>query len=223
MELYKEGCVFNQSGWYRGLSRPIRLFGAGFFILIEGGRMMSEQIMQIAQRIKGMREMLDLPIEEAAKAVGMEPAQYAEYEEGEHDFAFSFLFGLANRFGVDITNLITGDTPKLHLYSLVKKGEGLKIDRRKDYKYQHLAFYFKDKIAEPFLVTVEYDKNLKEVHPNSHEGQEFNYVLKGSMAVTIEDKVLELSEGDALYYDAKHKHAMKALGGDCQFLAIIMK
>ncbi len=184
---------------------------------------MSEQIMQIAQRIKGMREMLDLSIDETAKAVGMNPERYAEFEEGKHDFAFSFLFTLANKFGVEITDLLTGDTPKLHLYSLVRKGEGLKMERRKEYKYQHLAFYFKEKKAEPFLVTVEYDENIKEVHPNSHDGQEFNYVLKGKMAVTIEDKVLELSEGDALYYDAKHKHAMKALGGDCQFLAIIMK
>jgi mannose-6-phosphate isomerase-like protein (cupin superfamily) len=58
---------------------------------------------------------------------------------------------------------------------------------------------------------------------NSHEGHEFNYVLEGSMRLFIDKQEVLMQAGDAVYYDAKHPHAMQAEGGVCRFLAIIAK
>ncbi|MEG1990966.1 MAG: transcriptional regulator, partial [Christensenella sp.] len=97
---------------------------------------------------------------------GKSAEEYREYEAGEKDFSFSFLYTLANRFGVDITELLTGDNAKLKTFSLVRKGEGLKMERRKAYKYQHLAPIFKNRVMEPFLVTVE-PKDVDAVKKNA--------------------------------------------------------
>ncbi len=56
---------------------------------------------------------------------------------------------------MDIVELLTGDNAKLKKFSYVKAGEGLKMERRKAYKYQHLAAIFSNRDMEPFLVTVE--------------------------------------------------------------------
>lgn len=58
---------------------------------------------------------------------------------------------------------------------------------------------------------------------NSHDGQEFDYVVEGRLEITIGDKVMELAEGDSIYFDASQPHCMRALGGrPVKFLAIII-
>lgn len=108
--------------------------------------------------------------------------EYREYEKGKLDFPFTFLLKSAERFGVDITELLTGDNPKLSFYTVVRRGQGPQIERRKGFEYRHLAYLMKNRMAEPFLVTapyVEAEQN-KPIKYSTHEGQEFDMVLKGS-------------------------------------------
>ncbi len=184
---------------------------------------MNDQIREIAGRISALREIEEVSIEEMAKLTEKTVEEYKDYEAGKTDFSFSFLFTVANRLNVDITDILTGDGAKLKTFSVVKKGEGLKMERRKEYKYQHLAPIFKNRQMEPFLVTVE-PKDVMSVKKHSHEGQEINYVTKGSMTMYINNSEVTLSEGDLVYFDATAPHAMKALNNEqCQFLAIITK
>ncbi len=184
---------------------------------------MDDRIKLIAQRIKDLREIMDLSAAEMAKATGVSEAEYLEYEKGAQDFSFSFLYSVAGRLDVDIVDLMTGEGPRLSVCSFVKKGTGLKLERRKEYKYEHLAYIFKNKKMEPFFVTVEPKDVDARSHMNSHEGHEFNYVLEGSMKLFIDKQEVLMQPGDAVYYDARHPHAMQAEGGVCKFLAIIAK
>jgi quercetin dioxygenase-like cupin family protein len=97
------------------------------------------------------------------------------------------------------------------------------VERRKQYKYQNLAYNFIHKKAEPFLVTVAPESENTPFHFNSHPGQEFNYVLKGRLKVIIDDNELILEAGDSLFFDSNYPHAMKALDNQtAEFLAIIL-
>jgi len=184
--------------------------------------MIKEDIEQIAKRIASLREIIGIGSEEMAKATGMSEQEYLEYESGKHDFSFSFLYTVAHKCGVDITDIITGEGAKLSRFSLVKSGQGLAMERRKEYKYQHLAYIFKNRNMEPFLVTVQPSDVDAATHKKSHDGQEMNYVVEGSMTVFIGQSSILLEEGDTLYFDAKVEHAMQAMGGKpCKFLAII--
>ena len=60
---------------------------------------MGEQIQAIAQRLSMLREALDITPEEMAKELDISVSEYLEYEAGKNDFAFSFLFGCANKLG----------------------------------------------------------------------------------------------------------------------------
>lgn len=184
---------------------------------------MDERIKLIGQRMKALREIMEVSIADLAKAVGLSEAQYLEYEDGKHDFSFSFLYSVAGLLGIDIVDLMTGEGPRLSVCSFVKKGTGLKLERRKEYKYEHLASLFKNKKMEPFLVTVEPKDTDARTHMNSHEGHEFEYVLEGSMTVYVAKQKVEMQAGDAIYFDAKNPHAMQATEGVCRFLAIIAK
>ena len=117
---------------------------------------MQPKIAEIAERIRALREIMEIPPEEMARATGVSTEEYLELEKGEQDFSFTFLFNCAERFGVDMIEIITGENPHLSGYCLVRKGTGLPIKRRQGFKYEHLAATFRDKISEPFLVTAPY-------------------------------------------------------------------
>lgn len=184
---------------------------------------MSDQIRQIAERIKELREVSGVTQESLAKDLGVPVETYRGYESGDSDIPVSLLYEVAARFNVELTQVLTGENPKLHTYSVVHKGRGVTIQRSRHYDYQSLAPNFVHKKAEPFLVTVEPEKSERRDEFNSHPGQEFDYVLSGTLAVTIGDTELILNEGDSLYFDSVHPHQMRALNGrQAQFLAVVM-
>lgn len=185
---------------------------------------MSDSIQTIAIRIQDLREITGLSQSQVAESSGVPFEDYVAYEAGQKDFSFSHLFNISKTLGVDISDLLTGDSPKLHGYVLTRNGQGLAFDRRKAYHYEHLAYNFQGKKAEPFIVTVEYDMNqLSGKTAHSHEGQELNYVLDGHMMIELGGNQVFLAPGDSLYYDSSIPHAMYALEADARFIAVVIK
>jgi quercetin dioxygenase-like cupin family protein len=184
---------------------------------------MSEKIKQIARRIQELRKISKLSVKAAADSLKVSQEQYRQYEAGSVDIPVSFLYEISRKFNVELTALLTGVEPRLHTYCLVKNGTGPSADRRKDYKYRDLAYNFIQKKAEVFLVNVDPKPKSSQAHFNSHPGQEFDYVLKGTLKVILDGHELVLEEGDSLYFNSGLKHAMVALNRKpVKFLAVIL-
>ncbi len=184
---------------------------------------MQERIKEVAARVKELRGILEIGTDEMAKYLNVSKAQYERYENGEEDIPASELYEISKKLGVEMSILLTGETPRMHYFTVTRKGKGVSVERRKQYKYQNLAFNFINKKAEPFIVTVEPKPKGSPVHTNSHPGQEFNYVLDGSLRFIIRDQEFVLNEGDSIYFDSSCDHAMVALNDkQARFLAIIM-
>ena len=175
---------------------------------------MSDQLIQIADRIRDLREILEISVEEMASAAGLSTEEYIVQESGERDFSFTLLYSIANKLRVDISDLISGESPKLNIYSVTRKGGGEALNRRKEYTYEHLFHSFKARKSETFIVTVEYDPE-KETPTAlyNHEGQELNYILEGTLHLFVGDHDEILHEGDAILFDATRHHAMAAMNG----------
>ena len=184
---------------------------------------MSEQLQQVAERLRGLREVEGVSTGSLARELGLPLETYLQYESGEADIPVGVLFEVAGKFGVELTALLTGENPRLHTYALARQGQGVSVERRREYQYQSLAYNFAHKKAEPFLVTVAPAAPEEPVPVNTHPGQEFDYVLSGTLKIVIGDHELVLEAGDAVFFDASADHGMQALGGQpAQFLAVIM-
>ena len=182
---------------------------------------MDEQIKQIAERLRGLRDALELSEENIAEDCDISAEEYRNAESGESDISVSMLQKIAHKYNIALDALMFGEEPKMSTYFITRTGKGTSIERTKAYKYQSLAGGFKNRTADPFIVTVE--PNDKPVYMNSHSGQEFNLVLEGSMQLNINSKELILNEGDSIYFNSKLLHGMKALNGKTvRFLAVIM-
>lgn len=184
---------------------------------------MDEQIKQIAERLRGLREVLELTVEEIATDIEVSPEEYQRAETGEYDISVSMLQRIARKYNVALDALMFGEEPKMNSYFLTRAGKGVSIERTKAYKYQSLASGFMNRDADPFIVTVEPKDDSVPMNYNSHSGQEFNFILEGRMLLSIGGKELILNEGDSIYFNSKLMHGMKALDGKkVRFLAIIM-
>ena len=182
-------------------------------------------IKEVAGRIRALREDLDLTMQEMAEATGRSVAEYAAQESGEQDLSFTFLYKCAKKLGVDVIELLTGETPHLKGYSLVRSGDGLSIKRRAGFEYLHKAPHLGKKLAEPFVVTAPYleEEQDKPIHLSYHKGMELDYVLSGKLRFAYEENIEEVGPGDTLMYDSGRGHGMIAIGGEpCVFLAIVM-
>ena len=186
---------------------------------------MEQRIKEIAQRIKGLREILEISVEEMAQCTEVSVNDYVEYESGSRDYSFTFIFKCAQRFGVDVTDLLKGTSPTLNTYSIVRSGDGLPIARRKGFSYRNLAPMFKDRLAEPFYVKVPYnaEDETKPIMLSRHKGQEINIILKGSLKLVVDGHTEILNEGDTAYYSSSCAHGMVAANGaDCEFISIVL-
>ena len=100
---------------------------------------MDEQIKQIAERLRGLRDALDLSVEEVASDCKLTVDEYRALESGESDLSVSLLQRIAHKYGITLDELMFGEEPKMKSYFLTRKGTGVSVERTKAYKYESLA------------------------------------------------------------------------------------
>ncbi|MCW4128845.1 XRE family transcriptional regulator [Prevotella copri] len=184
---------------------------------------MDEAIKQIGERLKGLREVLNIPAEEVAELCEISLDHYLKIESGEADPSVYRLSKISKRYGIDLDVLLFGEEPRMKGYYVTRKGQGPEIDRNNQYKYQSLAVGFKDRKVNPFMVQVDPLPGDKKPNKNGHNGQEYDYVIEGQLEVTIEEKVMVLNPGDSIYFDSRKSHCFRSLNGEpAKFLCIII-
>jgi len=184
---------------------------------------MEQRIKEVSERIRALREIMGISEEEMAVDTGVTTEEYKKLESGLSDFSFTFIFKCAKKLNVEVSDLLEGTSPRLSSYAVTKRGEGMNIARRKGFVYNGIASLFKGKMAEPFIVTAPAVANEnEEIKLSTHEGQELDIVQKGKLKIQVGEHVEILNEGDSIYYDSNTPHGMIAIGGECQFIAVVM-
>ncbi|KAI4452966.1 acyl-coenzyme a synthetase [Holotrichia oblita] len=139
---------------------------------------MSELNREIGTRIKGIRELSDLSVEELASKINMPPERLSEYESGNVDIPVSVLHNISSELKISMTELLTGEEAKLSVYSVVRRDKGVGIDRRSAYNYKSLAYNFANRKIDPFLITIPVKPEGEDFSLNVHSGQEL-HLLSG--------------------------------------------
>ena len=74
---------------------------------------MEEAIRQIGERLRGLREVLDITAEEAAQVCGITTEQYLQMESGQSELSVSNLQKIAKHYGVALDVLMFGEEPQI--------------------------------------------------------------------------------------------------------------
>ena len=180
---------------------------------------------EIAARIRELREISGISVEEMAARTGMATTEYLRCEEGKTDLSIAFLYRCVLILGVDMSDLLEGHSPKLRSYALTRKGEGQRIEEAHNMVGYNLASGFRNRIALPLYMDLTYrpGSEFEDIELVTHEGQECDIVIRGRMKIQIGSKTEILNPGDCIYYDSSVPHGMIAVDGeDCSFYAIVL-
>lgn len=178
----------------------------------------------MAQRIREMREIEELSVEELAQKTEVSVEEYKAYESGQKDLPFTFIHKCALAFGIELSDLLGGSSPHLSSYTVTRKGKGRETAKEEGIEIKNLAPLFRNKLGEPYWVKYEYNESLQNspIHTTKHAGQEFDLVLSGKLKVRVGDNTEVLEEGDSIFYNSSTPHGMIAVDGkDCLFLAVV--
>ena len=183
------------------------------------------KLLEMAGRIRDLREIVGLTEEEMAGLTGVSLEEYRQCEAGESDLNFAFIYRCAQAFGVDVTDIIEGASPRLSNYTLTRAGEGQHIEQAHGMTYFNMAARFKKRVAEPLYVVAEYSEEaqLRPIDVTTHSGQECDIVISGQLKVQVGEHIEILNPGDIIYYNSTAPHGMIATGGqNCVFYAIVL-
>ena len=175
---------------------------------------------EIGARLRELREVSDYTIEDLAAELGIDPAVYATYEQNGKDVPISVIYEIAQKFKVDFTEIITGNTAWLNTYHLIRRGEGKNVNHNPEYHFEDLAYRYGNKVMQPLLVTLDPNDDVAKLI--THSGQEFNMVLEGTVIITLGSKDIVMHPGDSIYFNPTIPHGQRCGGKEkARFLTVI--
>jgi quercetin dioxygenase-like cupin family protein len=171
----------------------------------------------IGARVKQLRENRHMEPADLAGEVGESTEYILRLESGQFRPPVAMLLSLARALKVDSMLLLGEPEP---VPSERRHKEAVR-KRTKNYAYQVLAPELIQKYLKSFLVTIEPDADL-EGPGYQHQGEEFHYVLKGEVTVSVGEEVHHLKKGEALYFNSEEVHQLSNPGSDpCEILVVL--
>jgi mannose-6-phosphate isomerase-like protein (cupin superfamily) len=171
---------------------------------------------QLGGQLVRLREGRGLTLAAAAAASGLPPDRLHEYERGRALPALGELMVLARVFDVSLNPLFMCGPP-VGGVEVVRANERWKVKPPTEaaaalnYRYEALAYRLTDKVMSPFHIEIPPGED-RAVEPLPHEGEEFHFILEGSVETTVGQETYRLAAGDAIYFDSRLQHSVRALG-----------
>jgi transcriptional regulator with XRE-family HTH domain len=178
----------------------------------------------VGERIKKLREAQEMTLEEVSRLTGIGAGLLAAYEEGAAVPAIGPLIQLSRVFGSKVEGLLHGGGTVSESLTICRAGEsfgGTAGDTEQSYSYNSLTRPgTAGHLMEPFLLS--FDPEVPQGAAISHDGQEFVYIVEGTIELFYDGRTYRLEKGDSAYLNSSHPHTFHGLGERvAQMLAVV--
>lgn len=171
-------------------------------IQVKAGR--NQEPVSFGRRIKKLREDRKMSMADLAERTGQPPEFIEQVESDSLTPPVSFLLQLSNALQIDPSNFLT-EHEKIQIDE--KRQEGF-VKRTQNYSYRTLTPGAEDKHLRSFMVTIEPKEKHKMVE-YKHPGEEFIFVYKGELELTLGKKVIFLKQGETIHFDSETRHKLR--------------
>lgn len=182
---------------------------------------MDEKI--ICKNIKKLRKQNNLTLEKLAILTGLTKGYLSKVERSEKAPPYSTLTKIAGALGVEMTTMLSKNIePLTDVRLCLSRGKNQKIIKETSqfsgYDYEILAENKPGKNMEPFIIHAPWE--IRKMY--SHEGEEFMYIMEGSLEFLYGEKTYVLEKGDNVYFDSCVPHSGKSLGDKKARLLVVI-
>jgi transcriptional regulator with XRE-family HTH domain len=182
-----------------------------------------QELQEVGSRMRQLRRAQGLSLQELSRLAGIDTQSLSRIEEGELQPQLGTVLKLSKALEGDLGTLISGRGEKP--YAITRKSERKRVIRssRSESKqaqdaYKSLAPEVQGRHMEPLMVRLRPDP---EEEPSVHEGEEFIFVLEGTVLLTMGQERFELEPGDSAYYQSSQPHHVAAAHDSATILAVI--
>lgn len=182
--------------------------------------------LDLGSHVRKLRNQRNLTLQDLADLTGLSKPNLSQIENNFVTPPIATLLKIATALGVPIGYFFQ-DSPQQRNMIVVRKEDRYGVAKGPHishigYQYEPLAYPKIDKCMEPFIVVME-ERQASDIVFNNHRGEEFLYVLEGSLEFCYGDESVILSEGDSLYFDSIVPHGYRGIDGPARTLVVIYK
>ncbi len=158
--------------------------------------------MSFGRRMKEAREKMDMSIDDLALETGYVPEVLRAVEEEKSVPPVSLIIQLGQALKLNIDDLEAEEESKA-----AKRRSKSHQKRVDSYAYTPLTKHGADKHLRGYLVTIDANTEHKGVEYH-HEGEEFEYVLQGSITVQVGENIHRLTKGQSIHFNSALRHKL---------------
>ncbi len=175
-------------------------------------------INEIADKIKGLRKKRDLTLKDLSKKTGLSISFLSQVENNTSSLAITSLKKISEALNVPITYFFNNSKP--HKFLVKKEEQSTFKLEGSDSKFIRLSGDFDKRTLESIVVII--PANQKHGDKSSHPGEEFIYVLKGTIIANLEDKDYIIKSGESIHFPASIPHILiNPLDMNAEILTIV--
>lgn len=168
----------------------------------------------VGERIQKLRKAQGLSRERVSQLAGIPVEKIEEYEQGIAVPSIGVVIKISRVLGSKVEGMLHGGVTVSESITICRAGESLSGEQgNTDQSYGYTTLTRPgtgNHIMQPFLLT--FDPKVPAGSPLRHEGQEFVFILEGTIELTYDGKTHLLEAGDSAYIDASKSHTFHGVG-----------
>lgn len=185
-------------------------------------RKIDSNLILVGIRMREARKTRGMTLDELSLETGLTKGLLSKVENFRAIPSLPVLAKIAHSLKIDMAELVKGiGTDNSKPYILVKADErsGVERDNAEGFIYQPLTVKSAgDSVIETFVLTLMPDAKRSMV---STEGDEFIYILDGTLDFILGEERIKMNKGDALYFDGRIAHVPENHSGrEASLLAV---
>lgn len=170
----------------------------------------------IGRKIRELRQKKNLSLEDLAGAIDLKKNILGKIENDEAVPPLGTLLKLSNALDVSMAYFFDHEVAAERIF-ITRGGDRTRVKVRPFYQEGEVDYFYESleprnphKHIEPFLVIFQ-PMEASDILFMSHEGEEFHFVLEGTLEFRTDDRVEVLEPGDSLFFEAAMNHGFRAL------------
>ena len=170
-------------------------------ILLQNWQTMTEELRLIGPRLRAARRARGLTLEELSERTSISVSTLSRLEAGKRQANLELLVPVTRQLGIRIDDLIDNAPRDPRVRRPVLRMNGM------------IVAPLSPEGSPVSTYKITYPPRQAKPEPRTHEGQEWLYVLSGSLRLQLGGEEVVLQAGEAAQFDTQIPHAMSAEGG----------
>ena len=158
----------------------------------------------LGQEIRRLRNLQNATIQHIADKCECSKSLISKIENGKVIPSVAMLVRIASSLGTSVSELLEENNPQNAVNMTWDEVKENFVPTEKGYEIFAVATHHRDKRMQPFFFKVR--RGQVKRHKVRHEGEEFIFVVEGSIYFQVAHTQYLLHQGDSLYFNAAEEH-----------------